>query len=40
MLVIDEKREGVVWKIAESYGVKCINSDELWNTIYPRLPGL
>jgi predicted nucleic acid-binding protein len=39
-LVIDEKRDGTVWKIAESYGIKCITSDGLWTTIFPRLPGI
>jgi predicted nucleic acid-binding protein len=39
-LVIDEKKGGVVWTVAESYQVICITSDTFWNTLHPRLPGL
>ena len=40
VLVIDEKQIGEVWKIAQSYGITCITSAELLNTIKPRLPGI
>lgn len=39
-LVIDEKKGGVVWNIAENYKVKCITSDTFWDTLNPRLPGI
>jgi len=39
VLVIDEKKGGQVWGIAQSYGVKCISSEEFWDEIHPRLPG-
>ena len=38
-LVIDEKKTGEVWRIARSYGIPCITSEDLWNKIHPRLPG-
>ena len=39
-LVIDEKKYGEVWRIAQSYDIKCITSEEFINIISPRLPGL
>lgn len=39
-LVIDEKKNGQVWNIAESHGIRCISSAEFLNEIKPRLPGL
>ena len=39
-LVIDEKRKGQVWEIAESYGIRCIDSEQFLNEIKPRFPGL
>ena len=38
-LVIDEKKQGEVWRIAQSYGIHCITSDEYWDIICPKLPG-
>jgi predicted nucleic acid-binding protein len=37
-LVIDEKKNGQVWKIAESYGIRCIDSKQFLNEIKPQLP--
>ena len=39
ILIIDEKRDGVVWNIAQNLGVDCISSEEFWNRYNPRLPG-
>jgi predicted nucleic acid-binding protein len=39
-LVIDEKKNGVVWAVANSLQVDCIDSDTFWNKLHPRLPGL
>lgn len=38
-LVIDEKKGGEVWKIAQRYGIKCIDSEKFWNKLSPKLPG-
>lgn len=40
VLVIDEKKTGEVWKIAQSYGITCMVSEEFFNKMKPRLPGL
>ena len=39
VLVIDEKRNGEVWRIAQSYGISCVESEEFFDKIKPRLPG-
>ena len=38
--VIDEKKNGQVWEIAESYGIRCVDSEQFLNEIKPRFPGL
>jgi len=38
-LVIDEKKTGEVWRIAQSYGITCMVSEEFFDKIKPRLPG-
>lgn len=39
VLVIDERKTGEVWRIAQSYSIKCMTSEEFFNKIRPRLPG-
>lgn len=39
-LVIDEKKTGELWRIAQSYGITCITSEEFFNKMKPRLPGI
>ncbi len=38
-LIIDEKRNGVVWNIARNLGIECVSSEEFWNVYNPHLPG-
>jgi predicted nucleic acid-binding protein len=40
VLVIDEKKTGELWRISQSYSITCVTSEELFNKIKPRLPGL
>ena len=39
VLIIDEKKNGEVWRVAESYNIECITSEEFINKIFPHLPG-
>ncbi|MEW6669797.1 MAG: hypothetical protein AB1512_31695 [Thermodesulfobacteriota bacterium] len=40
VLVMDERETGEVWRLAQRYGIKCMTSQEFFNRINPRLPGL
>lgn len=39
-LVIDEKRNGQVWKIAERFGIRCIDSKQFLGEVKPKFSEL
>jgi len=39
-LVIDEKKNGQVWNIAESFGIRCIDSKQFLKEIKPKFPNI